>query len=270
MHTKVRDNIRLIIIEDEAHNSRMLRGMTEKLRPLWNIEAVLESVEDSVLWLQQHSTPDLILMDIQLSDGICFSIFKQIDVEMDSRIIFTTAYDEYAIRAFKVNSIDYLLKPINVEDLEQAFLKFEKLKALEGSGSYTLQKDKEYISHLFNSIVTGKRENRTRFLISGIHGYQKLETKDTAYIYSDNKLTFAVDFEGKEYILDYNLEQLESELDPERFFRANRKIIVNIDSVCKLNNDLGGKLIVETKPPTGFVITVSRLKAGEFKIWMGK
>ncbi|MFB6318792.1 LytR/AlgR family response regulator transcription factor [Saccharicrinis sp. FJH54] len=263
-------NIRLLIIEDEAHNSRMLKDMIENLRPAWNIEAILESVEDSVSWFRNHLLPDLILMDIQLSDGICFSIFKAYEGEITSRIIFTTAYDEYAIRAFKVNSIDYLLKPVNAGELDQAFLKFEKLIATERPDMFSVQEEKEYISNLFKSIVSGKREHRTRFLISGIQGYQKLEAKDIAYIYSDNKLSFAVDFSKKEYTLDYTLEQVESELDPDRFFRANRKCIVSIDAVKKITNDLGGKLIAELSPPAPFEVSVSRLKAGEFKIWMGK
>lgn len=270
MQKNKRNTIRLVIVEDELHNSRMLKGMTEKIRPYWKIEAVLESVEESVAWFKEYSAPDVILMDIELSDGICFSIFKQLDSELDSRIIFTTAYDEYAIRAFKVNSIDYLLKPINQEELEQAFVKFEKLYGQDSKEPKPLQSFRESFEHLFDAIMTGKKEYRTRFLISGIQGYQKLETHAIAYVYSDNKLTFAVDFNKKEYTLDYSLEQLETELDPKQFFRVNRKMILNIDAVVKLSNDLGGKLKVMSKPPTDFDITVSRLKAGEFKLWMGK
>lgn len=266
----VDDKLRILVIEDEVHNSRMLCDLIVKLRPGWRIEAVLESVQESVEWLNENKPPELILMDIQLSDGICFSIFDKVEKQMTSRVIFTTAYDEYAIRAFKVNSIDYLLKPVNEQELENAFQKFEKLSAENQPLDYNLSGDEDYYKNLIKSVLEGKKEHRTRFLISGISGYQKLETKDIAYIYSDNKVTFAVDFNKKQHILDYNLEQMESELDPDKFFRLNRKIIANIEAIIKVSNDEGGKLKVVTDPMPDFKITVSRLKASEFKTWMGK
>lgn len=270
MNTKIVDKIRVLVIEDEIHNSRMLCDLILRLRPDWSIETVLESVNESIEWLNENKPPDLILMDIQLSDGICFSIFDKIERQVTSRIIFTTAYDEYAIRAFKVNSIDYLLKPINEQELETAFKKFEKLRQENLPLDYSLTDDRNYYMNVIKSILEGKKEYRSRFLITGISGYQKIETKDIAYIYSDNKLTFAVNFEKKEYTLDYNLEQMESELDPDQFYRLNRKIIVNIDAISKVSNDEGGKLKVTTIPETEFEITVSRLKASDFKIWLGK
>ncbi|HRW62903.1 MAG TPA: LytTR family DNA-binding domain-containing protein [Bacteroidales bacterium] len=264
------DELRILVVEDEAHNSRMLCDLIAKLRPKWKVEAVLESVKESVEWLTENKPPELILMDIQLSDGICFSIFEKIERQITSRIIFTTAYDEYAIRAFKVNSIDYLLKPINEQELETAFQKFEDLRAENLPVDYSLSDDKDYYKNVIKSILEGKKEYRSRFLITGVSGFQKLETKDIAYIYSDNKITFAVDFNKKEHTLDYTLEQMESELNPDQFYRLNRKIIANIDAIVKVSNDEGGKLKVFTKPETNFEITVSRLKASEFKSWMGK
>lgn len=263
-------NIRVIIIEDELHNSRMLNGMINKLRPDWKVEKVLDSVAESVEWLQNNPHQDLIMMDIQLSDGICFSIFQQIEISQTCRIIFTTAYDEFAIRAFKVNSIDYLLKPINGEELESAFQKFEKLTASSTANELLDTGEREHYKKLVDSILTGKKEYRSRFLISGVNDYYKLNVEDIAYIYSTNKLTFATDFKGKSYTLDYNLEQCESDLNPKHFFRANRKIIVNIDAIARVSNDLGSKLKVLTQPPTEFEVTISRLKATEFKYWMGK
>jgi DNA-binding LytR/AlgR family response regulator len=270
MNSDNSSNIRVLIVEDEAPNSKMLYGLIEKLRPHWKIEAILESVEESTDWLKAHQSPDLVLMDIQLSDGICFSIFEKIEKDISSRIIFTTAYEEYAIRAFKVNSIDYLLKPINEQELESAFQKFEQLRAENLPVNYSLSEEKDYYKNVINSILNGKKEHRTRFLITGVNGYKKLETKDIAYIYSDNKLTFAVGFDKKEYTLDYNLEQMESELDPEKFHRASRKIILNVEAILKVRNDTGGKLKVVTNPEPDFEITVSRLKATEFKIWLGR
>jgi len=248
----------------------MLCDLIAKLRHNWKVEAVLESVKESVEWLTENKSPELILMDIQLSDGICFSIFEKIERQITSRIIFTTAYDEYAIRAFKVNSIDYLLKPINEQELKSAFRKFEELRAENLPMDYSLSDDRDYYQNVIKSILEGKKEYRSRFLITGISGYRKLETKDIAYIYSDNKITSTVTFDKKEYTLDYNLEQMESELDPDKFFRLNRKIIANIEAIIKVSHDEGGKLKVFLDPVPEFEITVSRLKASEFKTWMGK
>ena len=240
--------------------------MVEKLRPHWTMLAILESVEESVLWFKEHDAPSLILMDIQLSDGICFTVFEKVEINPSSKIIFTTAYDEYAIRAFKVNSIDYLLKPIEEDELEKAFLKYELLAQSE---SYPSEQIEDY-KILLRSMLNGKKEYRTRFLISGVSTYQKLDVDEIAYFYCDNKLTFSVDTVGKEYTMDYNLEQLENELNPSCFFRANRKSIVHINAIKKVHNELGGKLKVELSPRPAFDVTVSRLKASDFKIWMGK
>lgn len=261
-------DFRVLIIEDELHNSRILSGMVEKLRPNWELVGVLESVADSVEWLNNNEEADLILMDIQLLDGTCFSIFEQFDFESKTKIIFTTAYDQYAIRAFKVNSIDYLLKPIKEDELAVAFAKFEELQINPVSG--VNPNDKAYYKSMIESIMSGKKEYRTRFLITGISGYTKLETKDIAYIYSSNKVTFAVDYNGKEYTLDYTLEHLEQDLDPEIFFRANRQMIVHIDTVKKVNNSVGSKLKVIMEPAPAFEVMVSRLKASDFKKWLGK
>ncbi len=258
-------SIQVVIIEDEVHNSRLINGLINEIRPNWQIVSCLESIEESVEWFNTNKAPDLILMDIQLSDGICFSIFDKIDLPPYCRIIFTTAYDEYAIRAFRVNSIDYLLKPIEKSALENALLKFDKIIENESN----INADFDY-NQFINSIKQGKKEYKKRFLISGINSYQKLESKNIAFIYSENKITFAVDFNNNEFTLDYTLEQLEFDLNPDDFFRANRKVILNIESVDNINNDLGGKLLIEILPKPKFDISVSRLKTNDFKKWMGK
>ncbi len=256
--------VQVLIIEDEAHNSRMLQGLMKQMRPQWQVAALLESVAESVEWLKHHPAPDLILMDIQLSDGICFSIFDQATIAPSTRIIFTTAYDEYALRAFKVNSIDYLLKPLDEKELEIALQKFEQYsRAVHEVEAMNYQA-------LVASILDGKKDYRSRFLISGVTSFQKLETNQIAYIFSDSKQSFAVAFDGKQYPLDYCLEQLESQLSPEQFFRVNRKVIVNIEAVSRLGSEDGGRLQVFLTPKPGFEVMVSRLKATELKNWMGK
>ncbi len=262
--------LRFLIIEDEVHNSRMLGDMVHELRPQWKLEAILASIEESVGWLNSHPVPDLILLDIQLSDGISFSIFDHVNLPPSCRIIFTTAYDEYALRAFRVNSIDYLLKPIERKVLEEAFDKYERVAMASAPGVDYAAFKPEQFAPLFESIMKRRKEYRTRFLVSGISSWQKLETSEIAYMYSENKLLFAVDWKGKVYTLDYTLEQLESELDPDSFFRASRKIILHADAVKRIHNSDGGKLVVMIDPKPDFEVTVSRLKAGDFKLWMGK
>lgn len=251
----------VVIIEDELHNLRLLQGMLQTMRPDWEIAGAFESVKQSVKWLSEHTQPDLILMDIQLSDGICFSIFDQIEVK--SSIIFTTAYDNYAIRAFKVNSIDYLLKPIKESELEIALQKFEK-------------KHKEHTppgidyNEMIRAIREGKKEFRKRFMITGSNKYFKLDVGEVAYFISENKITTAVTFSNEMHVIDFTLERLEEELDPDQFFRTDRKSILNIDVISRFEDFFGGKLVVKLKSPFNEKITVSRLKASAFKVWMGK
>lgn len=253
--------MKLVIIEDETHNQRLLRGMIEQIRPEWTITGVYESVSESVEQLKLEE-PDLILMDIQLSDGICFSIFEQLQLE--SAVIFTTAYDQYAIRAFKVNSIDYLLKPIKEEELADALQKFEARMKKEAA-----QTIPDY-NKLLAAIKEGKKEYRQRFMISTGKHYYKIDTLEVAYFFSENKITTAVTFDNKFHIVDFTLESLEEQLHPDSFFRTDRKHLININSIARFEDFFGGKLVVKLKAPFGQKITVSRLKASAFKLWMGK
>ncbi|WP_319499788.1 LytTR family DNA-binding domain-containing protein [uncultured Draconibacterium sp.] len=256
--------MRVIIVEDELHNYRLLRGMVEKLRPEWQIVEWFESVKSTVAWLQSTPAPDLIFMDIQLTDGISFSIFEQVDVT--SMVIFTTAYDEYALRAFQVNSIDYLLKPIKEEKLRLAIEKFEHMVSASNEKSDVAPDYKE----LLQAISSGDKKYRKRFLISGATSYFKLDVEDVAWFYTENRVTTAVTFKGKEHVIDLTIEKLEEQLDPDLFFRTNRSSIVHIDAIRKFENHFGGKLILRLIPPFDEPITISRLKATEFKEWVGK
>jgi DNA-binding LytR/AlgR family response regulator len=253
----------VVIIEDEQHNMRMLAGMLQTLRPAWEVVATCESVKQSVAWLRSNPQPDLILMDIQLADGICFSIFDQVEVK--SSIIFTTAFDNYAIQAFKVNSIDYLLKPIKEEDLEQALEKLEQLKPADTTPPSLID-----YSEILAAIRTGRKEYRKRFLITSGNKYFKLNAGEIACFISENKITTAITFTGEKHVVDFSLERLEEELDPDFFFRVDRRSIINIDIISRFEDYFGGKLIVKLKPPFNEKITVSRLKASAFKYWVGK
>ena len=250
--------IKIIIVEDEKHNERLLRDMLSRLRPAWQILGSFEDVEGTVSWLKTNPTPDLIFMDIQLSDDICFSIFDQVRVE--SMVIFTTAYNEYAIRAFKVNSVDYLLKPIKFADLEKAILKFESIQSL-------IDQQPDY-QQLIGEIAKIKKEYRKRFLITKPDSYQKIDAVDIAYFYTEDKVTYAVTNNNRKHILDLTIESLDDQLDPEIFFRANRSYIVNHEAIAKVEDYFGGKLMVKLVPPFNEQITVSRLKATLFKNWL--
>ncbi|WP_167615081.1 LytR/AlgR family response regulator transcription factor [Maribellus sediminis] len=255
--------MRVIIVEDEMHNYRLLKGMVEKLRPGWEILEGLESVKSTVEWLTNNSSPDLIFMDIQLTDGISFSVFDE--VQVDSMVIFTTAYDEYALRAFQVNSIDYLLKPIKQEKLEQAIVKFENLVKPQQESNAIKPDYKE----LLQAITQGEKKYRKRFLVSGATAFFKLDTDDIAWFYTQDRVTTAVTFAGKEHTIDLTIEKLEEQLDPEMFFRTNRSTIVHINAIRKFENHFGGKLILRLIHPFDEPIMISRLKAAEFKEWVG-
>lgn len=256
--------MRVLIIEDEQHNYKMLTGMINNIRPNWEILGCLESVKQSTDWFKTNEHPDLIFMDIQLTDGLCFSIFERVKIE--SPVIFTTAYDEYAIQAFKVNSVDYLLKPISETKLSMAISKVEKIfqyfeEAKNEMPDYT---------ELLKAIKTGEKNYRKRFLISGSTAFFKIDTNDIAYFYTTERVTFAVEYSGKEHIIDLTMEKLEEQLDPDMFFRANRSQIISIDSIRKFESYFGGKLIVRLVDPFKEPVMISRLKATEFKNWLDR
>ena len=217
------NKIKAAIIEDEIPAGRLLHKMLSGLRPDWNIVVLPGSIEGSVKWFQEHPHPDIIFLDIQLTDGISFTFIEQ--AQPESMIIFTTAYDEYAIRAFTVNSIDYLLKPINRERLAEAIEKFERLTARYGNTA--LSNPSNELLNLLKNISNPEKKYRTRFLISGDEKLYTLQVEDIAYFYSENKITFAVTKEGKEHIIDLSLDKLSEQLNPDIFFRTNRQTLVS-------------------------------------------
>jgi DNA-binding LytR/AlgR family response regulator len=255
--------VKIVLIEDEPYNLILLEEMIKRLRPGWQVVNTFDSVKGSVDWLRENPHPDLFFMDIQLADGLCFSIFGQVEVK--SMVIFTTAYDDYAIRAFKVNSIDYLLKPFKERDLEAAIEKFEHFRNL------TVQSGTEQdYSEILEALSKGEKKFRKRFLLSKGAQFFILPAEEIAYFYSENRITSAVTFRNQNHVVDFSLEALEDQLDPENFFRANRQIIVNIRSIIKMESYFGGKLKMRLNPPFDGEVVVSRLKATDFKQWLGK
>lgn len=254
--------MKYIIIEDEKPNRLMLETMVSQFRPSWQLVNYFEQVTTAVAYFKSHEAPDLIFCDIQLKDDISFEIFAQVDI--DCPIIFVTAYDEYAIRAFEVKSIDYLLKPLEEKRLLKAILKFED--------GVTIKHDStnEQINYtdLLRDVKQQNVSYRKRFLISKVDGYFKLDASDIAYFYSESGVTSAVLFNGRIHTLNINLGQLELQMDPYTFFRASRSVIVNIEAVGKLEDYFGGKLAVSVKPALHGKVFVSRLKAVAFKNWL--
>ncbi len=252
----------ILIIEDEPIISDLLISMVKKLRPNWKILTVLESVEESIFWLKTNPSPDLIFLDIQLNDDICFTIFDEVIV--DSKIIFTTAYDNYAIQAFDLNSIHYLLKPIREYKLVHAIEKFES--SIMGS---TLDEKKIY-SSILKAMNADQRSYRSKILIHGITSYYQVFIQDIAYFQIENKALYAITSDKKEHIIDSTIESLMPQLDPQLFFRVNRSTIVNIKFIFNFENYFSGKLILNLLPPFSKTFKISRLKANAFKIWMGQ
>ncbi|MGL5937500.1 MAG: LytR/AlgR family response regulator transcription factor [Phocaeicola sp.] len=255
------NKISAVIIEDEKPAARLLKTMVERIRPEWLITILPGSIEKATEWFSENPHPDLIFLDIQLSDGNSFEFLEK--AKPTSTILFTTAYDEYAIEAFRVNSIDYILKPIHEERLIDACEKYEALFHRNKSVQQA------HLNNILETITapTTKRY-RTRFLIIGVDKYTTLQVEEIAYFYSENRITTAVTHKGKEQIVDFSLDKLSEQLDPNLFFRANRQFIVGIDSIKKIEPYFNNKMSVSVIPPSRTTITVSREKIGAFKVWL--
>ncbi len=266
-------DINFIIIEDEIHSGEMLRDMVAEIRPEWKLQAMMQSVAETVDYLQTNEHPQIIFLDIELADGNCFSIFEQVKVE-ESGIIFTTAYNEYALKAFHLQSIDYLLKPIKNVELERAITKFEKaveiINNLQEGEKGTIRPDVIDYNELARSIAKSKGGFRKRFLISKRDAFFKLGVEDIAYFYFDARVTFAVTFDGRQHILNHSLDKLEEELDPEMFFRTNRQTIINVEAIERFESYFSGKLVVKLVNSLNDKVMISRAKAGPFKEWMNQ
>ncbi|MCE7043192.1 LytTR family DNA-binding domain-containing protein [Dyadobacter sp. CY312] len=245
----------ILIIEDEKPNADRLKRMISAVKPDAHILGVVESVCESVDWLLKNDCPDVIMMDVRLPDGLSFEIFEK--VKPDCPVIFTTAYDEYAVRAFKVNGVDYLLKPVEQDELEHAFQMAE-----ERQPHTTTVSLESLLNHL------NKKEYRSRFLLPYRDGYKTVLVSDIEYLYSELKITKARLFGGSEEALSQTLEELEQQLDPKLFFRANRQFIVHIDAIKHIHNYFNGKLKIELRKSPDVEIIVSREKAVVLKGWM--
>ena len=248
-----------VIIEDEKSNSDRLTKLLQKTASQIKVIATLESIEDSVEWFRSNDMPDLIFMDVQLSDGLCFEIFNFITI--DTPIIFTTAYDEYAINAFKVNSVDYLLKPISTVELERAIEKFHKYFSNNNSGS---------LLNLFKDMQENKPIYKTRFLVKQRQTLVSFAASEVALFIVSSQIVNMYTMDGKKFIMDSFLDDLEKSLDPKIFFRVSRQCLININSILNLKNYPGARLQILVKPDINAEIIVSREKVTALKKWLSQ
>lgn len=252
--------MKILIIEDESINASRLKRLLEELEPEFVVLDILETVEDSIQWLQTYEMPDLITMDIRLADGISFSIFDA--VKITCPIIFTTAYDEYAVRAFKVNSIDYLMKPVEKSELQQAIEKFKALPKMNRS--------ENDLSEVLKELMR-KRTFRLRFLVAYRDGYKSVDVADIDFIYSEFKTTHLFLKSTLTAIpIVQTMEELEQELDPDLFFRANRQFFIRVESIKSISNYFNAKLKIQLKNDLEKEVIISREKASVFKQWMDR
>ena len=255
--------MKIVIIEDELLAAKHLQRLLTEVEEDGKVVALLDSVKSAVDWLSKNEIPDLLMMDIQLGDGLCFEIFSRMEIE--TPVIFTTAYDEYALKAFKVNSIDYLLKPIDKNDLKKALHKFKshsKPKNEMPSG--------EQIRSMIEMLTHQRSEYKTRFLVKVGDRLEPVSVHDVDYFFAEDKLNFLVTNYGKKLIIDHSLDELEKQLNPADFFRLNRQYIVSIHSIGNIYTHFNGKLKVQVKGLEKEEILVSRERAGEFKKWMDR
>ncbi|GAA4269647.1 LytR/AlgR family response regulator transcription factor [Hyunsoonleella aestuarii] len=248
----------VIIIEDEKPSARRLQRMLESLE--MKTQVMLHSVEESIQWFQNNEHPDLIFLDIQLSDGLSFEIFEAIEIK--SAVIFTTAYDEYALQAFKLNSIDYLLKPIDKEELDVAVKKYKD--RLPKNHAVTLDFN-EIKKLLVNPI---DREYKKRFSVKVGQHLKLINIDDIECFYSENKGTYLHTNEGRNYLLDTTLELLEDELEPQNFFRINRKFFVNINAIKDMVSYTNSRLQIKLNSYNDQDVIVARERVKDFKNWL--
>ena len=249
-----------IIIEDEKPAARLLQRKLEKQNII--VDVMLHSVEESIAWFSNNEHPDLIFLDIQLSDGLSFEIFEKVAIK--SAIIFTTAYDEYALKAFKLNSIDYLLKPIDEDELEIAVTKFKaNLPKVETSLQLDFDQIKKMLQNPFD------KNYKTRFTVKIGQQLKVILIEEIECFYSENKGTYIHTFDNRDYLIDSTLEVLEQELDPKNFFRISRKFIVPLKSIKEILLYSNSRLKIILPTYKDDEVIVSREKVQEFKTWIG-
>lgn len=249
--------MKYIIIEDEVHNAELLKRNVEKCEGTATLLTVLPSIQDSVEWLNSHPHPDVIFMDIRLEDGLSFEIYKQTQIE--SPVIFTTAYDEYALQAFKVFGAAYLLKPVEIDELEEALDKVKEFRSVMAP---------EDVNGILDMLQTQQKKYKIRFLLHYRETYKVIHVEEIDYIYLENKIVNFKLLDGSSIIVPYTLEELEEQLDPQFFFRVNRQFILHIDSIESIHKYFNEKIKIILKRDRNAEVIVSKIKVSQFKLWL--
>lgn len=250
--------MKVLIIEDEIHTANGLAKMLKIIENEIEIIKILGSVEETIEYLSEQPALDLIFMDIQLSDGISFEIFSEIKVEYP--VIFTTSYDEYAIKAFQVNSVDYLLKPIEHNALKKSLDKYKKL--------FSKNIHNQQIEQMLSQISFVQKDYKTRILVKTAKGMHIIPIEEIAYFYIENQMVFVKTLQNIRFPLDKTLDELEKQLNPKKFFRLNRQYIASVHAIGAIQNYFNNTLKIELKPVMEDDIIVSRYKIKEFKEWL--
>ncbi|RAI97582.1 LytTR family two component transcriptional regulator [Chitinophaga skermanii] len=250
--------MRIVIIEDEIKAAKSLAGMIAKIKPSATIEAMLHSIESAVAYLSVNPQPDLLFMDVQLSDGLCFEIFKM--VKIDCPVIFTTAFGEYSMDAIKSNGVDYLLKPFAAKDLEAAFAKMDNFR------NFFQQHTQPDWQALISKLE--RNEGKTSFLVLHQNKYITVRTDQIAYIYIKFDAPYIVTFQQQKYTVSQTMEQLQSQLSSKQFYRLNRQYLVNFDAIKEVEHYSSRKLALQLSVPTEEQLTVGKDKMTQFLQWM--
>lgn len=254
--------MKIVIIEDEPHAAQRLQTLIAELLPDADIVAKIDTVKKSVQWLRSNQKPDLIFMDIQLADGLSFQIFEQ--HQINAPVIFTTAYDEYALKAFKVNSIDYILKPVDKGELEGAIKKLRNLSA------QTPGTQQDVLANIGQAVEMLLKKYKTRFVVKVGEHLRTIDVSTIRYFFSQEKTTFCVTDDNRNHILDYTLEQLEEMLDPTEFYRINRKYLVRSIAIQDIISYTNSRLKLMLKGSQDNDIIVARERVQDFKSWLDR
>lgn len=252
--------MRVLIIEDEPLAASRLKTLLNQHDPAMQIVDVLDSISASIKWLKTNDPPQLIFMDIQLADGLSFEIFEKAIVK--APVIFTTAYDEYALKAFKVNSIDYILKPIDEKDLKQAMHKFQTLIVPVDA--------QQALDRISTTVQMLTKKYKERFVIKVGEHLKFISTEDILYFYSEEKITFCLTSDNRKHILDFTIEQLEQLVDPSIFFRINRQYFVSIGSIADVISHTNSRLKLLLKNSSDKNVIVARERVQDFKSWLDR
>ncbi len=251
--------MKVIIIEDEKLSAEHLANLLKRIDPTIDVVNIISSVKKSLETIANGVKVDLLFVDIHLADGLSFEIFSKINIE--TPVIFTTAYDEYAINAFKVNSVDYLLKPIGIDDLRSAINKFNK---------FNYQQKANVIENIAQSYALGVKQNKNRFMVKMGDSIASVKAEDIFHFIAEDGTVILSGSTGKRYVIDYTLDQLETLVSPELFFRINRKVMVNINAITKVGLYFNSRLIITTPHLTSDDSIVSRERVNDFKLWLDK